>query len=261
MAEGFDPALFARLFAAEDRHFWFGARNEALKTVIRSVRPQLPANYKVLEVGCGTGNTLRMLREACDDAGIVVGMDLFGEGLKYARRRTSVPLVQGRVEQQPFATPFDLVGMFDVLEHIQDDRATLRQIRALLNPGGYLLVTVPAGKALWSRFDDEAHHCRRYEQDELRSRLVEAGLVVEYLTPFMMSLYPLARAARWWSGQANRVRLEFNRPVKSVIETDITVRLGLNELMALLLKWELPTLRRRALMPMGTSLMALARLP
>jgi SAM-dependent methyltransferase len=261
MADGFDPALFTALYAAEDRHFWFGARNLALKTVIESVRARLPRHYRVLEIGCGTGNTLRMLQDACRDAGIVVGMDLFGEGLRYARRRTSIPLVQGRVEQQPFATPFDLVGMFDVLEHIQDDLTTLQQVRALINPGGYLLITVPAGKALWSRFDEEAHHCRRYEREELRRRLVEAGLVVEYLTPFMTTLYPLARAARWWSAQANRMRGWLNRPVKSVVETDITIRPGLNGLMSTLLKLELPALRGRRQMPFGTSLLALARVP
>lgn len=259
MPEGFDPALFAALFAAEDRHFWYGARNLALKTVIQGLASQLPANYHVLEVGCGTGNTLRMLKEACPSAGIIVGMDLFDEGLQYARRRVQVPLVRGHVDRAPFSVPFDIVGLFDVLEHIEDDASSLKQIRMLLKPGGYLILTVPARKKLWSRFDEEAHHCRRYESHELRERLMDAGFRVDYLTPFMAALYPLARVARWTTGRTNAVRHRMGIVQKSPVLTDLTVRPGLNEILGFVLKREAGALRKRRRLPIGTSLLAVAR--
>lgn len=259
MPDGFDPDHFANLFAAEDRHFWFRARNLALKTIIQTLTPRLPARCRVIEVGCGTGNTLRMMEEACPDARIIVGMDMFEEGLQYARRRTAVPLVRGRIEDAPFNAPFDLVGLFDVLEHVQDEMSGLEQIRMLIKPGGYLLLTVPARKELWSRFDEEAHHCRRYEPDELRQRLAAAGLEVDYLTPFMAALYPLLRGSRWLSARTNDVRRRLHLPEKSTLLSDFAVRPGVNELVGWILKREAGTLRKRQQIPRGTSLLALAR--
>ncbi len=259
MSPGYDPDHFAALFAVEDRHFWFGARNLAITTVIEAFSSQLPSGYRVLEIGCGTGNTLRALKDACPAAGILVGIDLFEEGLMYARRRTSVPLVRARVEDAPFTVPFDVVGMFDVLEHIADDAATLRVVRALTKPGGYLVLTVPAHKSLWSRFDDEAHHCRRYERDELKSRLMEAGFSVDYLTPFMATLYPIARVVRPLSDAANNLRRRLKMTQTSAVLDDLTVTPVVNGMVAFLLRQETHLLRRRMQLPIGTSLLAVAR--
>jgi SAM-dependent methyltransferase len=259
MPAGYDPDHFAALFAVEDRHFWFTARNYALTTVLTELAPQLPRRYRVLEIGCGTGNTLRALKEGCPTAALIVGIDLFDEGLAYARRRTNAPLVRGRIEHAPFAIRFEVVGMFDVLEHIEDDAATLREVRALTAPGGYCVLTVPAHKALWSRFDEESHHCRRYESDELRERLISAGFRVEYLTPFMTTLYPIARVSRWLSARANDVRRRLRLDSKSAVLNDLTVRPVINEIIAFLLRQEAPFLRRRVQLPIGTSLLAVAR--
>jgi SAM-dependent methyltransferase len=259
MSPGYDPDHFAALFAVEDRHFWFGARNYALTTVLSEFAPQLRPGYRVLEIGCGTGNTLRVLKEVCSTAALVVGIDLFEEGLEYARRRTNAPLVRARIEDAPFAVRFEVVGMFDVLEHIEDDAAALREVRQLTAPGGYLLLTVPAHRALWSRFDEESHHCRRYELDELRERLTSAGFRVDYLTPFMTTLYPIARVSRWLSARANRVRRFLRRDSKSVVLNDLTVRPLVNDIIAFLLRQEAPLLRRRMQLPFGTSLLAVAR--
>lgn len=259
MSSGYDPDHFAALFAVEDRHFWFAARNLALKAVIEQIAPSLPASYRVLEIGCGTGNTLRVLKEACSSAALIAGVDLFEEGLVYARQRTKLPLVRARIENAPFTVPFELVGMFDVLEHIEDDAATLCVVRALTAPGGHLLVTVPAHKALWSRFDEESHHCRRYEPDELRERLTDAGFGIDYLTPFMAPLYPIARVSRWWADRANDLRRRMGIESKSAVMNDLAVRPVLNDIMAFMLRPEVPRLRRREQLHMGTSLLAVAR--
>lgn len=258
VSDGFNPDHFSAFYEVEARHFWFGARNKALYALIASATRGLPAGYRVLEVGCGTGFTLQMLERACP-GGRIVGMDLFLEGLRYAKRRAAVPLVQGRMEQPPFTARFDVVGLFDVLEHIADDDAALRQIGSLLAPDGRLVLSVPAGPALWSRFDEEAHHRRRYAEPDLRDKLGAAGFRVEYLTPFMTALYPLARAGRFVSDLVRARRQRSGGNAGSAVLDEIKIRPGFNGVMAALLGADARFVARRWRLPVGTSLLALAR--
>ena len=73
----YDP----HLFAIEDRHFWFRARNRIISTLVKQITAALSPGYRVLEVGCGTGNVLCVLQQVCT-GGAVVGLDLFEDGLK-----------------------------------------------------------------------------------------------------------------------------------------------------------------------------------
>lgn len=253
----YDPSFFAPLFAVEDRHFWFRARNQIIATVVRQLTATMPLGYRVLEVGCGTGNVLHMLEQVCAD-GTVVGMDLFADGLQYARRRASCHLIQGNMCAPPFAEQFNLIGMFDVLEHLTDDMQALRDLKAMLVPGGALLLTVPAHQSLWSYFDEESRHCRRYAPSELRSKLIEAGYRVEYLTQYMATIFPLV-----WLGR--RVAALISRsPVgeangKDVAAADLRVVPVINDVLALLLAQEARVIARRRQLPIGTSIIAVAR--
>jgi SAM-dependent methyltransferase len=191
---GYNPEHFSLLAAAEDRHFWFRARSRLVEAVIKRTAIAR-RDLRVLEIGCGTGTMLRTLGRACPGARIV-GMDLYAEGLRFARGRSAAYLVQGRVEQPPFATRFDIVGFFDVLEHLPDDLAALRHAHGLLEPDGRLVLTVPAHQWLWSDVDEIAGHCRRYEQPVLRARLQQAGYRVQLMTEFMSALVPLVWVSR-----------------------------------------------------------------
>jgi SAM-dependent methyltransferase len=208
----------------------------------------------VLEVGCGTGYVSRMLDRICSN-GLVLGMDLFLEGLQLSRRRSAAKLVQGRIEQPPFRHHFHMIGLFDTLEHVEDDVMVLRHLRNMLADRGKLLITVPAYQALWSDFDVESHHCRRYEPALLERRLAGAGFAVEYLTPFMAALYPMARAGRF---VADRIRKRRGGR-ESAVREQLTVRPGVNELMAFLLAQEARWVAKRRRLPIGTSLLAVAR--
>lgn len=168
---GYAAAFFERLFDVEERHFWFRARNRVIASVVRQQTRQLAPGYRVLEVGCGTGNVLRLLAQACIK-GSVVGLDLLEAGLRYARRRASCPLVQGDLRNLPFRPGFSVIGLFDVLEHQPDDLGLLRDLRALLALDGVLILTVPAHQFLWSYFDEASRHCRRYELDDLSDRSI-----------------------------------------------------------------------------------------
>jgi SAM-dependent methyltransferase len=250
---------FDLLFAAENRHFWFQGRIDLLARVVRELIAGLTPGYRVMEVGCGTGAVLQMLEKVCT-AGQVSGMDLFEEGLEFARRRVSCPLICGDLRSPPFDTTFDLVGMFDVLEHIEDDRGTLDHLFRLIRPDGRLLLTVPAHTSLWSYFDVSSGHYRRYHRADLKSKLAAAGFEVEFITEFMMTLFPLV----WLGRRLNRL---FGRkgPAEttnsSLVQRGLRVVPVINTLLLWLLRLENHFIARRWSLPIGTSLLAIARRP
>jgi SAM-dependent methyltransferase len=257
---GYNPQHYAQLDVAEDRHFWFRARRRVVEVLLHQLTAGLKPGYRVLEAGCGNGSMLATLQRACP-AGQVIGMDLHFEGLRRARCRSSCPLVQGSLNHSPFGGRFALIGMFDVLEHILDERSALLSIYDLLLPGGLLIVMVPAHMSLWSYFDVDADHCRRYSVSYLHGKLSGAGFEVEYLTQFFSILYPLMWLTR-------RIRAHRQPPidkgevaVSTVVSRELYVFSWLNGLLAWLLCGEARMLARRWNLPLGTSLLALARKP
>jgi SAM-dependent methyltransferase len=253
---GYEPEFFDKLILAEDRHFWFRHRNAVITECLKGVVADLPDGYRVLEVGCGTGNTLRVLEQICA-RGVVVGTDPFEEGLAIARRRVTCELVQCDIRNLPVPGSFDLIGAFDVIEHLAEDREALAELRMRLTPKGRLMVTVPAHMELWSYADEAAHHQRRYSAALLRDTLESAGYAVEYLTSFMSLLYPLMWAGRRFSSRQSAAggRSAFELTVR-----ELRIVPGWNEMIFRLLAFELPKIRARRVSQHGTSLLAVATL-
>jgi SAM-dependent methyltransferase len=188
-APGYDPHYFGSLPRIEGRHFWFVARREVILDAMRRHIPDLDQRA-LFDIGCGTGGLVSYLAAE----GIPVGgaCDAYVQALEIARRRLDVPLVlvdEGRLP--PLASGHGLVAMFDVLEHIDDDRGTLAWLASILEPGGYLVLTVPAHPFLFDERDRQAHHRRRYRRSELEEKLRAAGYEVRLLTHFMAPLVPL----------------------------------------------------------------------
>ena len=253
-AGGYNPIHFASLFAVEDRHFWFRARNQVISALMTQVVASLSPGYRVLEVGCGDGNVLRFLEKACS-GGHVTGMDLHGEGLTYARRRVQCPLVQADVSLPPFCKTFQVVGIFDVLEHISDDRRILDDLRKLLDHRGTLLLTVPAHPHLWSYFDEAAGHCRRYRVNELRSKLEQTGYSVEYLTEYMAGMHPLVLLYR----KTRPAVISVAQSPEELVKREVRIVPVLNEVLSFVLSLEAKWIAARKLLPLGASLVAVAR--
>jgi SAM-dependent methyltransferase len=251
--DGYEPLFFDRLASIEDHHFWFRFRNRLLVSIAQEVTKSLAPGFHILEAGCGNGNVLRFLTGTLQ-RGVVVGIDLFDEGLRLARRRSTAHLVRGDVHAPPFRCRFDVIGAFDVIEHLQDDCQPLRDFHHLLAEHGVLLLTVPAHLSLWSHFDEAAGHCRRYSRKQLEVILAECGFRVDYITEFMMILYPVLWLARRLSGWR---RKSGAATVDSL--PDLRVFPVLNHLLLLLLYWELPLLRRQVRIPLGSSLLVIAR--
>lgn len=207
----------------------------------------------MLEVGCGTGNVLRVLESACP-ACRLVGVELWFDGLRYARGRSSALLVQADIGSSPFAPLFDLVGMFDVLEHVTEDQEALRLVHDALRPGGKLLVTVPAHQSLWSYFDEAARHCRRYSEDTIREKLKRAGFEVEFLTQFMACLFPIVWAYRKLAGLRGNAT-----SAREKASDEFRLVPGFNGIMAALLHLEAKWICHGRSLPIGTSLVVIAR--
>lgn len=254
---GYDPTFFEQLAQIEDRHFWFRARNHLIFELTRKIVSDLPPGYLALEVGCGTGNVLRVLREACSK-GTVVGLELWFDGLRYAQRRSAGPLVQGDIRDYPFSKPFNIIGMFDVLEHVQEERETLTSLWNSLTPGGTLLLTVPAHQFLWSYFDEAAHHCRRYSVQGIRHKLTEAGFRIDFISQFMASVFPivwLVRKIRTLQGKAE------HGTIRARASDEFRLVPVVNQVLTGLLTLEMGWIARRHRLPFGTSLVIVARRP
>ncbi len=254
----YNPARFSRLSAIEDRHFWFRARNKVITAVVNQITTELSPGYRVLEVGCGTGNVLRFLEQLCP-SGLVVGLDLFAQGLQYARQRVSCPLVQGEIHNLPFGAKFDLIALLDVLEHLHDDDRVLRDLYAMLAPTGALLLTVPAHPSLWSYHDEVAYHRRRYELITLENKLTDLGYRVEYITQMMMTIFPLAWLIRRLQKLIGKRLLNNGPHAPDIASNELRIIPIINEFLTLSLNQEIHVMARRRQLPIGTSLLVVAR--
>lgn len=201
-ASGYDPAHFAELARLEAGNFWFRARN---RLIAWAIARHFPGARNLLEVGCGTGFVLAGIAAAFP-ALTLAGSEAASEGLAFAAARApGASLMQMDARRIPFRDEFDVVCVFDVIEHIEDDRAVLSELRATATPGGGVLITVPQHRALWSEYDVRAGHLRRYDARELRSKVLEAGLEIVRMTSFVALLLPfmyLSRLSQRASGAA-----------------------------------------------------------
>jgi 2-polyprenyl-3-methyl-5-hydroxy-6-metoxy-1,4-benzoquinol methylase len=185
--------VYDRMAELDERHWWYRARRDILSDLIER-RIALPADARILEIGCGTGHNLAMLgRFGRIDAIEVDGAarDVASRRLGRAVMNAPLPALTG-VEQGAY----DLIAILDVLEHVEEDRAALVAMAARLRPGGRILITVPAHPWMWSAHDVVNHHQRRYTRATLKAVIAEAGLNLEMLSWFNSLLFPLAAGAR-----------------------------------------------------------------
>jgi ubiquinone/menaquinone biosynthesis C-methylase UbiE len=194
---------YAKMFELEDSHWWFRGKRKIAEEVIAKYVSLAPPN-RILDVGCGTGGMLTLLRKY----GLAIGLDISDFGLHLAARRGPDPLLQGSALTLPFADDsFDLVTGFDVLYHeqVDDDLVALREFHRVCRPGGSLILTDSALNILRGQHDQAYHAMRRYTVSEIRSKVTEAGfrpLKVSYANTF---LFPMVLFVRVWKRRFNGV--------------------------------------------------------
>jgi SAM-dependent methyltransferase len=188
-----ERAVFDRMAELDQDHWWFLARRRILEALIeRVVRP--PQKAKILEVGCGTGHNLAMLKSF----GSLEASELDRCARAVANKRLPRKVKSAKLPDLSMfkRNGYDLIALLDVLEHVPDDLASLRAIHMRLKPGGALLLTVPANPWMWSAHDAAHHHFRRYTKKKLKELFLRSGLEVQLLSYFNSLLFPLVAAAR-----------------------------------------------------------------
>ncbi len=189
--------------------------------------------------------------------GVAEGVDIDAEAIGYCRERGLEAVRLGEAARLPFADgTFDLVTALDVVEHLDDDRGALTEMRRVLKPGGQILVTVPAHRFLWGDQDEVNQHKRRYAARELRGALDATGFEIQRLSYMNALLFPPIAAARLLRRLERRVRpdvpqeSDFRYPAPS----------PLNFVLGHVFAAEGPVLQRLDI-PFGVSIVALARKP
>jgi SAM-dependent methyltransferase len=187
-----ERVVYQQMAELDDRHWWYRARRRILADLIRR-EANLPAKARILEIGCGTGHNLSML----SGFGHVDGLELDDEAAALSEKRLGRKVMRSPLpELDQVPDNYDLIGAFDVIEHIDDDHAALAAIATKLKPGGKFMMTVPAHPWMWTAHDVANHHKRRYSKRALRSLIESSPLKLERLGYFNSLLFPVAVAER-----------------------------------------------------------------
>jgi SAM-dependent methyltransferase len=238
--------MYREIRRLEARNWWFVGMRRIAEALLGDQR-----FGTALDLGCGSGGNLDLLERHADR---VVACDLSPESIRGLDGR--VPAVVADGCALPFRDgSFDLVNLFNVAEHVPDDRGLVAEARRVLRPGGILLLATSAYPALWSDHDDANHHVRRYEEAGLRGLLTDAGFELERLTFANVALLPptyvvarIRRALKRWG---------LLRPYEQSL---LDVPGPANAALTWLLSAE-ASLVRRVDLPAGVSLLVRARRP
>jgi SAM-dependent methyltransferase len=258
----FEPEDITALASFEARHYWHLARRK----VILDALPRVGPDARHLDIGCGPGTTTTFFNAQHHTVDYA---DVHPEGLKLAAALATEELgsdaasrrrfLQLDICADPLPPGYAGVLLLDVIEHLPDDVAALRNVRAGLNAGDHLIVTVPAFPRLWSRFDEIARHKRRYTLGTARSALEAAGFDVEHATYFFAPLFIAASVVHFGRDLRNKLPARWrahDEGLEGLMETRTSPLL--TKMLVWILGIERPIVRRWRL-PFGTSVLCVAR--
>ncbi|UCC39064.1 MAG: methyltransferase domain-containing protein [Candidatus Aminicenantes bacterium] len=248
---GYKNSYFFELREVEDKHFWFKARKKLILYCVKKYCQRIiNSKHKMLEIGCGNGSVLQYLKENGIDC---QGGDLFIEGLKIYREMAEVPLYQVDALNLPFREYFDIIGLFDVIEHIDEDRKVLKEAYKALKSNGKILITVPTYKKLWGRYDKLSFHKRRYSKTELIIKLRNAGFAIEKISYFVSLIFPVLLLFRYFHNIKGK-----NQSDEEFLKKEIQIMPLLNRVFLWILEIEIKLINLLHF-PFGSSLLAIAR--
>lgn len=245
---GFKSSYFSELARLEEANFWFRSRNQLILWALEEYCQNFQS---LLEIGCGTGYVLSGVPELFPHS-TLHGSEILIAGLGFAAARLpSVNFMQMDARNIPFQDEFDVIGAFDVLEHIEEDERVLAQVHAALKPQGFMLLTVPQHAWLWSSIDEYACHVRRYSASDLHHKIETAGFRIVRSTSFVSTLLPAMMASRF---------LQKKVPDRNFDATaELKISPWLNSLFLQLLLIELAAIRKGFNFPVGGSRFVIAR--
>jgi SAM-dependent methyltransferase len=183
------------MYQVEGSHWWFVGRRRIIASFLKRIVAGLPVRQpRLLDVGCGTGANLELLAEF----GVAEGVDVSPEALSFCLQRGLTTVKQGEAEALPYAdSSFDVVAALDVVEHLDDDVAGLREMHRVLKPDGRALLFVPAFMFLWGVQDDVSNHRRRYTMKQLNDVVCRAGFEIERSSYVNITFFLPILFGRW----------------------------------------------------------------
>lgn len=245
---GFKPEYFQRLADVEAGNFWFVARNKLIAWVLR--RYFSAKNGKFCEIGCGTGYVLAGVAQTMPQWQLSA-TEIYADGLSFAADRVrSAHLFQLDARRMPFVEEFDVIGTFDVLEHIEEDEQVLANIHSALADEGGLVITVPQHRFLWSQQDEHACHVRRYTAEEIEQKIERANFEIVFATSFVSLLLPVMYLTR---RRARRPDAEYD------LTADLRLPWVINAVLSGVMSVERGLIRAGIRFPFGGSLLVVAR--
>jgi 2-polyprenyl-3-methyl-5-hydroxy-6-metoxy-1,4-benzoquinol methylase len=243
---------FAVTDQLERESFWVRSRVRVISKLIQSCVSEL-GSAQLLEIGCGTGELLRAL--VPDSRLTVTGSEIYLRGLQYAKKKLpGVNFIQFDAQKGVLPERYDIIVALDVLEHIDDDRKTLANLREMLTDRGFLIVTVPQHPFLWSRLDDLVKHKRRYTRHDLLTKLGEQGFGTQYCTSFFFTPFP----AMFLSRTLERFQKD-TAPEDQALESRVSFSTPVNMILNEVMRIDEALVDRRISLPFGGSLLAVAR--
>jgi 2-polyprenyl-3-methyl-5-hydroxy-6-metoxy-1,4-benzoquinol methylase len=185
-------AEIERMSEFEENHSWFVGRRKIITSMLDNSLGSA-SNLSILDVGCGNGSTTILLKKF----GTVYGTDYSSLALKHSTERGLNRVVISTATNLPFASQsFDVITVFDVIEHMRDDVRVLTELKYLLKKDGIIFITVPAYQFLWSDHDISLSHFRRYNSKTLTECIARAGLRIIRLSYCVSFLFPLVAIYR-----------------------------------------------------------------
>ncbi len=246
MSSEFYPAeAYDKLAEVESGHWWFRSRNRILIWLMKKYVPDINT---FLEVGCGTGFVLQAVQKNYPNAKLFAS-EYFKEGLVHASKRVpSAKFNQLDARNMVDNKIYDVIGAFDVIEHIEEDELVLSNFFRALKKKGLLFLTVPQHPWLWSAADEHACHVRRYKKKELIKKVKDAGFSIEYVSSFVSLLVPLM-----WLNRKKGKDSKYNPMDEFLIPR------WLNKSLEKMMLIELGLLKIKIKLPIGGSLIMLAK--
>lgn len=196
-AGGMPSPLYEELYAVEQTHWWHIGKRERVLWLVEAFSGVPAASRRLLDLGCGTGGFLA----AAGQRGAAVGMDHEPLALTLCRRRGLRGLIQHDVAALPWPVRdavFDVVTALDVVEHVDDDAGCVAEMARVLKPGGIAVISVPSFQWLWSYWDEQIGHRRRYTRPQLTALMARAGLRIVWTSYAECATLPVIAAIRWW---------------------------------------------------------------
>ncbi len=195
--------LYQELYRQEEYYWWQRAKRELVKQFLPAARP-----LRILDVGCGTGKLL----EELTPWGETWGIDTAFQAVSFCRQRGLKNIFRAKFPNLPRLSKFDVITCLDVLEHIEDDSLALLKLKSLLNPGGRLILILPAHPWLFSYWDEILGHYRRYTKTGAINLLEKSGykiIKLSYLYTFLLPAAIIFRKIRQLLFKHQKSRSDF----------------------------------------------------